>query len=181
MQWSRLKKSIEQRFAESLQDRVQIHTTRYGRKGETGRFWIVFDKQQIFSAANCSAWAEESRTSSELRNINGCTDYRDPAQKEQYYQVYWQTKFLLHQRGTFSRYECEEALIEYLNLSIEEALQSENIFINALAMFDSRLGKRRLAFLASDKSRHPLVSKFYQPGQDAVTQTQQETVAISKP
>jgi hypothetical protein len=79
--------------------------------------------------------------------------------------------FFFIQRGTFSRYECEEALIEYLNLSIEEALQSENIFINALAMFDSRLGKRRLAFLASDKSRHPLVSKFYQPGQDAETQT----------
>jgi len=70
-------------------------------------------------------------------------------------------KDIAHQKNIWSRYECEGALRQYLNLSIEEALLSENDFIKALSLFDARTGKRRLAALETNSYQHLLVRQFY--------------------
>ncbi len=52
MQWSRLKKMIEDRWCNKLAGRVQIYMARYTPDEEVGRMWLVLDKQQIFSAGD---------------------------------------------------------------------------------------------------------------------------------
>ena len=52
-------------------------------------------------------------------------------------------------------------LLISLLLSIDEALKSDNIFIRAFAMLDSRLGKRRLRTMHLSDDEHLLVRQFY--------------------
>jgi len=52
------------------------------------------------------------------------------------------------------------ALGAALSLSVNEMLRSEKVVIRALAMLDSRLGKRRLRTLQLG-DKHPLVRQFY--------------------
>ncbi|MFV7667498.1 hypothetical protein [Shewanella algae] len=43
MQWSKLKKRVEENFAESIKGRIEIFTTSYRRQGEIARSWVVID------------------------------------------------------------------------------------------------------------------------------------------
>jgi len=65
-------------------------------------------------------------------------------------------------QNIFSSYHFYAPFMEYSSLSIEEALTSENIMIQAFAMFDRRLGKRRIKKLNfSIEDTHPLILDFY--------------------
>ncbi|PAD88682.1 hypothetical protein CHH55_06720 [Niallia circulans] len=55
-----------------------------------------------------------------------------------------------------------QSFLDYCALSIDHALHSENEFIRAFAMFDRRIGKRRLSKIDRKTLNHPLISKFYQ-------------------
>jgi hypothetical protein len=63
--------------------------------------------------------------------------------------------------GIFQDYEFRKSLMEYINLSIEEALKSENILIRALAFIDRRVGKRKLYEIEISKNEHFLVKFMY--------------------
>ena len=49
----------------------------------------------------------------------------------------------------------------YLEISIDEALQSENPFIKALVMIDRRVGNRAIEKIKLEESEHTLVKSFY--------------------
>ena len=134
MQWSRLKKMLESRFCEKFSDRVQIHMARYTDDEEVGRIWFVLDKQQIFSAGDM---ASPSHPKWYLED--GCVYYNSP----------WGRSYL------------ERFLLSYLSLSIEEALASPEELTKALAMFDKRVGKRRLQELAREIEGEPLLVKHF--------------------
>ncbi len=135
VQWSRLKKMLESRFCEAFTGRVQIHTARYTNDQEVGRMWLVLDKQQIFSVGD---QPKGSRPTWYLEK--GCV----------YFNSWW------------GRSHLEGFLLPYLNLSIEEALASPHDLIKALAMFDKRVGKRRLQALAAEMETETLpVKHFY--------------------
>jgi hypothetical protein len=68
----------------------------------------------------------------------------------------------LELRGVYSRDDFYTALETYLSLSIEEALQSSNALISAWAMFDRRLGKRRLRSIGFKQTDPPFVERWYQ-------------------
>lgn len=55
-----------------------------------------------------------------------------------------------------------QSFLDYCSLSIEQALHSENEFIRAFALFDRRIGKRRLRNIEGKTLNHPLTNKFYQ-------------------
>lgn len=160
MQWSRLKKQVEVRFCDSLQKRVQLHTTRFDSKEELGKFWILLDRKEVFAAYDMTSLAEESRIAKQLQITNNCSSYSG-ARRAAYYETWRTAKDIAHQKNIWSRCECEGALRKYFNLSIEEALASENHFIKALSMFDARTGKRRLSALGTGGYQHPLVRHFY--------------------
>ena len=145
MQWSKLKKNIESFFADSVKGRVELRSTRYhDSHDDEGRGYIVVDKEEIANFCSISKWQAESKVSNELRVISGATDFMNPEHKTNYYAAIKQTDTLLNIQGIHSQYGFYEALKDYLELSIDDALASDNTIIKALAILDRRLGKRRL-------------------------------------
>lgn len=64
-------------------------------------------------------------------------------------------------QGLFTQWYLNRALFVSLSLSIDEMLRSENGVIRALAMLDSRLGKRRLRSLVLSDGALPLERTLY--------------------
>jgi hypothetical protein len=163
--WSSLKKSVEERLCEPLQKRVQVHKTLYRGSHNgcqmdagAGRFWILLDHEQIFSASDKEFWNEVVPLRDELCRSTGSVRSGDAG----WYVAQEQAKEIVHAKGIYSHYECQDALKEYLSLSIEDALKSSNKLIKALAMVDKRLGKRKLKELSPAADEHWLIKRFYE-------------------
>ena len=65
------------------------------------------------------------------------------------------------QRGwSLGRGDANQALSDYLKLSIDDAIKSDNPIIRSLAILDRRFGRRRLAQF-DDSKEHPMVRELY--------------------
>lgn len=135
MQWSKLKSHVERFFCESIKGRVELFTTWYkcGGSPERARGAIIVDKKEIFQA-NTDKWIDLQRK----------MDKKD-----------------LWNKGIFNDLEFRESLREYLDLSIEDALVSENVLIRAIALIDRRVGKRTLSKIKMPENEHQLVKFMY--------------------
>jgi hypothetical protein len=145
MIWSKLKKTTESLLADSLRGRIKYHLTRYG-PGESyimNRGWITFDKREIISFSTIKRDREEYK-------LTGKWWSDDPEALER-----------LLKANLFTRQEYVAALEDYVNLKIEDALQSSDLLVRAFAMFDRRLGKRTLRNMVLGEKEHPLIIKFY--------------------
>jgi len=161
MQWSQLKQRIEALFADTVKGRVELHVTRYHKApDQMGRGWITFDKLQIISMSDLDYEYQYWQEASRLQKVSECLDYRNPDQREGYYQAYDQAENTLHNGSVFSRGDFTRSLRLYLNTSVEDILKSRYPLIRALGMLDHRVGKRRLASL-DVTTEHPLVQKLY--------------------
>lgn len=146
MQWSKLKKTIEDKFSGCLKDRVNIFITSYKRKSYIMmRGWITIDGEEI---ANFSTIENRDRYLWNLPDLNN----RIPDDER--------TEGNAVEKGEFSRWDFLDACEDFIGLSIEDALKHENPVVNAFAVLDARLGKRRLKILKEQKDLHPLVSKL---------------------
>ncbi|MGI8856988.1 MAG: SF0329 family protein [Thermomicrobiales bacterium] len=150
MQWSKLKKQIEDRFAESLHGRVVVHDTWYRHAGHDrdGRLWLTIDGQEIANFCAFRYWHAERPLLDEARRLGIGDSYAAASQK-------------LNAEGVFSQGQAYRALRESLLLSIESMLGSSPGIIRALAMLDSRLGKRRLARFSFADGEIALVRACY--------------------
>ncbi|WP_404396270.1 hypothetical protein [Pseudoalteromonas phenolica] len=163
MQWSKLKKNIESFFADSVKGRVELRSVRYNKTHDNeGRGYITIDKEEIASFCTISTWNKEYEIATELRNISGSTDFRNPEHQVEYYQAYEQADDITKKQGLHSQYDFYNSLNEYLSLSIDEALESNNDLIKALTILDRRLGKRRVAQLKGHYSHPEFLSKLFQ-------------------
>lgn len=60
MRWSKLKTKVESLFANPVQNRVKLHSTRYrGAHDQEGRGFITFDKKEIWSMCTISFFSVE--------------------------------------------------------------------------------------------------------------------------
>lgn len=161
MKWSQLKNRIEETFADSIRGRVEVWNTRYreSHDGE-GEAWITIDKERVFSMACYTYLMREYEEEKRLQSEKGCTDYKDPDQAEGYYDACDEAQENMKKEGIFSLWETNGSLFNYLNLSIENAISSENPIIRAFATLDRRFGKRRLKEFNWQKE-HPLVKILY--------------------
>ena len=163
MRWSQLQKQISERFAESLRSRIQIHSTQYG-PGESSsqdRAWVTWDKQEIASFAGSRWWRQYETVAQQLRSVSGGYSFTHPDQRDAYYLSYEQAREITDNEGVFSRTAFHRSLFEYLSLSIDDALVSSDPIKRAFAVFDRRLGKRRLKQISSAELAHPLVKQFF--------------------
>lgn len=163
MKWSKQKQLIESLLADSLKGRLEFHITRYG-KGDTwsmSRAWITWDKKELMNFSNVGWYLQYSELAHRIREANNYSDYRDPKQQAGYYAAYNQAEEIMKTRNVFSRANFLAASWEYLESPINDALQSDNPIIRALAMLDRRVGKRRLAKMELIEAEHPIVKKFY--------------------
>ncbi len=160
MRWSKLKQLVEERMADSLQHRVEVHYTRYRiMKDEYGRGWITVDKNEIAEMSDHVFLNQRAEVDHQIEVGSLEFDGRYVEVDRRYAAP--RGTSLLHQRGVYSGWEFMRSLWDSLSLSIDDCLQSENIIIRAFAMLDGRLGKRRLRTLQLRDDEHPLVAQFY--------------------
>jgi hypothetical protein len=138
MRWSKLKKLVEERFAPSVAKRVSIHSAAYG-DCSCGHCWITLDKMIVANFCTRAFYNKK---------LDGDTGL-NPMYKEH---------LVLY--GEKSRQDAYRSMFDYVHsLSHDEALQSDDVLIQALGVLDSRLGKRRLASFDAS-GLHPLASKL---------------------
>ena len=154
MKWSKLKQETEARFADSVQGRVRVCSTRYRKPNSSaGRGWIEIDGKEVVNFSTMDSGRIWGCVYNEVTNTD-CKTHPSPKDEER-------TAGALAERGEFSRFDLHEACFEYLNLSVESALRSRNPLIVALATIDRRLGKRRLRTIGIDLG-HPLPNHMLQ-------------------
>ena len=151
MQWSRLKKMIEDRICDSLRGSIDLHATSY-RDGYdvTGRYWIVVDGERVFSAYTARGSRQYWETSSGAIDLGADAEGSMVARERP------------DLAGSDAHHRFTDALERYLSLSIDDALDDPDEVIRALAMIDRRLGTRRLRSLRISDDEHPLVRYMYE-------------------
>ena len=140
MRWSKLKSRVEGFFAPSVAGREELRDPWYRSTGQmVGRGWMTLDGEEIGSFSDAKWWKEHWR------------------RRQQYGETWEDVEIGLHEAGLLSRNDFYEALYRYLEISLEDAMASENPIARGLAMLDGRLGKRRLRTLHLPPAEHPLV------------------------
>lgn len=66
----------------------------------------------------------------------------------------------LAEKGEFSKFDLSNCCYAYLEMSIDEGLNSNSPIIKSFAVLDKRLGKRRLVKLNEEDNLHPMVRYF---------------------
>ena len=158
MQWSKAKRKVELLFAPSVAGRVELRVTGYRDAHDAeGRGWITIDRTEAWSFCTFRYWVEGGKLERGIREASQGLDYRDPAQREAYYEAYEQAQEILARRGILTKGDFEDAVESYPALALDAALESDNLVHRALAMLDRRLGKRRLRTLELRTDEHSLV------------------------
>ena len=139
--WSNLRKSLEEdRLCPALRGRVQYFLTRYhDAHDDEGRLCIRVDEKEYLSSHqwNHHEWYHDGK-------------YRRRTREEQ------------NQKGLFCYCQVLQAIDAYMDeLTIDEALSSEDPLIRLFAVLDRRVGKRRLSSLASAMENEPEWLQFF--------------------
>jgi hypothetical protein len=153
--WSKLKKTVESLMADSVKEHLGVHLTRYG-SGDTfimNRAWVTWDGQEISTFSTIRWLNARNSLASQISEDN---------EPRMHYEHFAQAEDLLAQRGL---YPCERflaALEKYVSLSVEDALNSSDVLIRAWAIFDRRLGKRRLRAMSLEQDALEFERRWYQ-------------------
>jgi hypothetical protein len=148
MRWSKLKKRIEENFADSVSRRVAIHSAAYGAC-TCGHAWLTLDGAII---ANFCTRAHGNRFRyGDKENDLGVSDAQEKKYASQFVEY-----------GEMSRQDVYEACWAFIHeLSFDAALESDDPLIQTLAVLDRRLGKRRFSQVEETKL-HPLARKLFE-------------------
>ncbi|MFB3226690.1 hypothetical protein [Exiguobacterium sp. PHA03] len=150
MQFSIIKKRVEQLLAPSLQGRIAFHAAVYRIQDNPSRVWMTFDGEENFGADDFHFEREVDRRYA----IQAAQLPEKPAGS------LWQSDWLkqshalsaeierqVKQDGYLENYEMQQDLLQYPNLAFEQALVHPHPFIRGIARLDRRLGKRRFLLL----------------------------------
>ncbi|WP_431028367.1 SF0329 family protein [Lysinibacillus sp. LZ02] len=170
MQWSKTKARLEGFLCAKLKGRIQLHATVYRIHDGPSRIWITFDKKEILSASDLTFAVKHGHLYEQMKaevNLSGIPYNQNwemmfqSKERQALVEASDYAEEILMRQSLFASYHLYAPLMNYSNLSIEEALRSENIMIRAFSMFDRRLGKRKLKKLYFTEDTHPLIMKFY--------------------
>ncbi len=145
MKWSRLKKRVEDSFAESVKGRVQIYSTHY--QCSCGRGWITVDGEELVDLSTMLTGLIYRCVYHEATKTDCVTHPAVPDEAR--------TPGNLVEPGEFSRFDLHEACWEYIHSSVNDSLSSNHPLIVSLAVLNAKVGKGRLKKLA-EKKLHPL-------------------------
>lgn len=150
MQFSIIKKRVEQLLAPSLQGRIAFHAAVYRIQDSPSRVWMTFDGEEILGA-------DDFRFEREVDRRYALRAAQLPEKPDG---ALWQSDWLeqshalsaeierqVKQDGYLENYEMQQDLLEYPNLAFEQALVHPHPFIRGIARLDRRLGKRRFLSL----------------------------------
>jgi len=150
LQFSIIKKRVEQLLAPSLQGRIAFRATVYRIQDNPSRVWMTFDGEEILGA-------DDFRFEREVDRRYALRAAQLPEKPDG---ALWQSDWLeqshalsaeierqVKQDGYLENYEMQQDLLEYPNLAFEQALVHPHPFIRGIARLDRRLGKRRFLLL----------------------------------
>ncbi|GGA90349.1 SF0329 family protein [Ornithinibacillus halotolerans] len=171
MQWSKTKTTLERFLCDKLKGRIQIYATIY-RKSHDGpsRVWITFDKKEILSASDLTYVVkheklyQQMKEEKQLEEIPYHPDWNDmfnSKERQELIKASETAEQIMINQNIFGSYHLYVPFMEYGSLSIEQAMNSDNVIIRAYSMLDRRLGKRRLEKLNFPTDTHPLIVHFY--------------------
>lgn len=145
MRWSKLKKLVENSFAESVRGRVRVYSTRY--QCSCGRGWITVDGEEL-AELNTEVSGRKYRAIYHETTKTECARHPAVPDKER-------TGGNLVEPGEFSRFDLHEACWEYVHSSVSTSLGNENPLIASLAVLNEKVGRTRLRKMRTQKL-HPL-------------------------
>lgn len=145
MRWSKVKKLVEDSFAESVKGRVQIYSTHY--QCSCGRGWITIDGKEL---VNLSTMLSSIIYRCAYHETTNTIFPKHPAVPDEE-----RTPNKLVEDGEFSRFDLHIACWDYLHQSIKDSLESKNPLIKSLAILSAKVGKGRLSEIAI-QNLHPL-------------------------
>jgi hypothetical protein len=156
MRWTQLRKQLQDRFATSVTASVDLNQTRYRHShDQEGEFWISVRGSRIFSAGSLSYLCSLGALAA-----NSQQDGASPAQ------AYEQAWPVMESSGLMLLEQVNKELFGSLSQTVDEMLKHCNPVIRALALVDTRYGKRRLARF-DPATEHPLVQRLYRLRCDA--------------
>lgn len=171
LQWSKTKSTLESFLCEKLKGRIQLYATVYRKfYDEPSRVWITFDQREILSASDVTYAVEHSKLYEQLKEQNQLKPilYHEDwasmfhsSERQALLQASHVAENILIDQSIFKSYHLYAPFMKYSSLSIEEAMNAENIIVRAYSMLDRRLGKRRLKKLYFTEDTHPLIIDFY--------------------
>ena len=140
MRWSKLRKLVESRFADEVRGRIAIKSAAYGACS-CGHAWVTLDGEVL--ANFC--------TRAYLNEVYGGGGAEKTKKK-------YRDQFVVYGEG--SRQDFYQSCWDNIHeLSIDEALAESDPIIQAFAVIDRRVGKRRLAKVDPDEL-HPLARRL---------------------
>ncbi|WP_205500876.1 SF0329 family protein [Rufibacter psychrotolerans] len=152
MKWSKLRKELHDRLADTIKHRLDYHLTTYEHSiGYLGRAWVTFDGKELVNFSNQDTWVEFKSYSNALADTGYIS--HEPLNDSN------RTEGKIMERGEFSKYDFAESAWRFIHLDIDSALTSHNPILRALAVVDRRVGKRRLEMIKGIE-KHPLVRKL---------------------
>lgn len=151
MRWSQLRKQLKERVAASVVDSLDFNQTHYRHShDQEGEFWITFQKDKVFSAGSLTYLVELGKLTTAAHE-RGAT----------WAQAYDEAFPVMDASGLMLLEKINKDLKNSLSLTVEDMLEHGNPIIRALAVVDTRFGKRRLAtFNAVDE--HSLVQQLFE-------------------
>jgi hypothetical protein len=143
VQWSKLKSRIKSLITPELRDRIDFHLTSY-RESHDGadKVWVTVDGKRVFA---CKHYVSERWTAAAY--FSGLLGNEINSAKAEV--------------GIHAPQDFGSAMRAYLDMPVDEALQSPDPLVRAFAIVDRRVGKRTLAKLDLTGCNHPLVNAFY--------------------
>ncbi len=146
MRWSKLRKLVQDTFAESVEGRVEVHSAAY-RDKFSGRSWMTIDGNElvqfssILSIVKHGAYYHESTETECLKHEAVRDEDRTPG--------------LLAEPGEFSSLDFHSACWQYIHSSLADSLKSANPLVLSIAVLNGKVGRNKLRYYLTQKL-HPL-------------------------
>lgn len=139
--WTGLNKQLSEKLCDTLKGRVTYFFTRYHDVRNTyGRAAILLDDKELVNFS----WIERHRQEYDISAL-----YREK-QATSYEEAVTKMKPRWDADGTYCEMDFLQAVLQFRNMSIQVALNSENYIINILAIMDRRVGKKTLLQTIAD-------------------------------
>ncbi|WP_079504648.1 SF0329 family protein [Mesobacillus jeotgali] len=157
--WSKLKRRLDDLICDSLKGRVNFTITNYRRAhDQLGRAFITVDKKEVLNMCTITSDIRINRKNRELHRLRELS-YED-------YQVNYEISVIAHelvkQEGVYAQYDFYDAVEEFVNMPIDQALKSDDMVVKILALIDRRAGKRTLMKLREPiQNEMDIIQYFY--------------------
>ena len=154
--WSGLNKWLCECLCEELKGRITYFLTRYHKVHDSyGRAAILLDGKELV----CFSWIEQYRQEQAVS-----AEYAEDRSKG-WFALYDEMKSIWDETCTYCEWDFLKAVLEFRNLSIQDALNSDDYIVKILGILDNRVGKRTLQKIADSEEykQYPMWARqFYE-------------------